>query len=176
MKILNCKLFLFISTFLGCASNYAPLDVVNKVDLDRYLGKWYEISSFPQSFQKGCNCSTAEYFKTDDDYIKVVNKCRKDSPTGELKTANGKAFVKDTATNAKLSVQFFWPFRGAYWIIELANDYSYAVVGHPNREYLWILSRTPRMDSKIYSMLLEKISNKGFDTNKLVITNQTCND
>lgn len=174
MKKIIFSLLIPMLSYFGCSSSYPELEVVRKVDLDRYLGKWYEISSFPQSFQKGCNCTTAEYFKTDEDFIKVVNKCRKDSPTGELKTANGKAFLKDTTTNAKLSVQFFWPFRGDYWIIELANDYSYAVVGHPNREYLWILSRTPQMDEKIYSSLLEKVKNKGFDIKKLVKTDQSC--
>ena len=170
------KLILPLLTIFGCAGNYSQLDVVSHVDLEKYLGKWYEISSFPQSFQKGCNCTTAEYFRTDEDYIKVINKCRKGSPNGELSTATGKAFIKDTSTNAKLSVQFFWPFRGDYWIIELAEDYSYAVVGHPNRDYLWILSRKPQMDEKVYTMLLEKIKNKGFDVNRLVKTNQSCNN
>ncbi len=159
----------------GCGSNYQPLEVVKHVDLDRYLGKWYEIASFPQSFQKGCNCSMAEYFKTNDDYIKVVNSCRKNSPNGELTTATGKAFVVDTTTNAKLKVQFFWPFKGDYWIIDLAEDYSYAVVGHPNREYLWILARKPVMDVSIFNSILARVKSKGFDINKLNKTNQLCN-
>ncbi len=175
MKKLLITAFLPLLTLFGCGSNYAPLDVVEYVDLDKYLGKWYEISSFPQSFQKGCNCSTAEYFKTDDGYIRVVNSCRKDSPDGEVKTANGKAFIEDSKSNAKLKVQFFWPFKGDYWIIDLADDYSYAVVGHPNREYLWILSRKPEMESTLYNSILEKIKQKGFDISKLNKTNQTCN-
>lgn len=164
-----------VLALIGCSSVYPPLDVVDHVDLDRYLGKWYEISSFPQSFQKGCNCSSAEYFKTDKDYIRVLNTCRKGSTKGELSTADGKAFVVDTTTNAKLKVQFFWPFKGDYWIIDLASDYSYAVVGHPNREYLWILSRTPKMDNATYNSIIERVKAKGFDVNKLQITNQDCN-
>ena len=174
MKKFIITAFLPLLTLFGCGSNYAPLEVVKYVDLDKYIGKWYEISSFPQSFQKGCNCSTAEYFKTDDDYIRVVNSCRKDSPNGELKTANGKAFIEDTKSNAKLKVQFFWPFKGDYWIIDLADDYSYAVVGHPNREYLWILARKPEMESTLYNSILEKIKQNGFDISKLNKTNQTC--
>ncbi len=174
MKKILYTIFLPIITLLGCSTTYPKLDVVEKVDLERYLGKWYEIASFPQSFQKGCNCSTAEYFKTDDDYIRVLNSCRKGSPSGELSTAEGKAFVIDTLTNAKLKVQFFWPFKGDYWIIDLADDYSYAVVGHPNREYLWILSRTPIMENSIYNSILERVKSKGFDINKLQLTNQTC--
>ena len=157
----------------GCGS-YPPLDVVPRVDLDRYIGKWYDIASFPQSFQEGCNCTSAEYFKTDKDYIRVVNTCRKGSPTGELKTAEGKAFVVENSNNAKLRVQFFWPFRGDYWIIDLAADYSYAVVGDPSRKYLWILSRTPKIDDSIFNAIVERIKAKGFDTSKLLRTNQSC--
>jgi apolipoprotein D and lipocalin family protein len=175
MKIKIIRFIIPVLALLGCNSNYPSLDVVKSVDLERYLGKWYEIASFPQSFQKGCNCSTAEYFKTDEDYIRVINSCRLDSVNGKLKTAEGKAFIVDTITNAKLKVQFFWPFKGDYWIIDLAEDYSYAVVGHPNREYLWILSRTKIMDTQIYKNILERVKAKGFDITKLNRTVQECN-
>ena len=79
--------------------------------------------------------------------------------------------MKNTG-NAKLKVQFFWPFRGKYWIIDLAEDYSYAVVGHPNRKYLWILSRTPVMDQEIYNEILKRVKDKGFDIGKLKMTIQ----
>lgn len=150
----------------------AELTTVPYVDVDRYLGKWYEIASFPQRFQKGCNCTTAEYYLHPDGYIKVENKCLKD---GKLKVATAKAKIKDTVTNAKLSVQFFWPFSGKYWIIDLADDYSYAVVGHPNREYLWILARSPKMDDQTYQGILNRVQQKGFDLSKLSSTNQSCN-
>jgi apolipoprotein D and lipocalin family protein len=150
----------------------AELTTVPYVDVDKYLGKWYEIASFPQRFQKGCNCTTAEYYLHPDGYIKVKNKCLKD---GKLKVATAKAKIKDTVTNAKLSVQFFWPFSGKYWIIDLADDYSYAVVGHPNREYLWILARSPKMDDQTYQGILNRVQQKGFDLSKLSSTNQSCN-
>ena len=175
MKKRFCKYIFPIFAIFGCSSNYPPLEVVKYVDLDRYIGKWYEIASFPQSFQKGCNCSTAEYFKTDDNYIRVLNSCRKYSKTAELTKAEGKAFISDTTSNAKLKVQFFWPFKGDYWIIDLAEDYSYAVVGHPNREYLWILSRTPKMGDSLYQSILERIKLIGFDITKLNKTVQECN-
>ncbi len=122
-----------------------PLATVPQVDLKKYLGKWYEIAAFPQSFQKGCSCTFAEYSLRPNGDIQVKNTCLKE---GKTKIATGKAVVKDKATNAKLSVTFFWPFSGKYWIIALAPDYSYAVVGHPNRDYLWILSRKPVMDEQ----------------------------
>lgn len=165
-----------IALLTSCKSDYPYLATVQSVDLNKYIGKWYEIASFPQSFQKGCNCTTAEYFLTDKDYIRVLNSCRKDSPEGKLKTAEGKAFIVEGTNNSKLKVQFFWPFKGDYWIIDLADDYSYAVVGHPNRQYLWILSRTPKMDSNIFNEIISRIETNGFDVSKLLITNQSCTE
>jgi apolipoprotein D and lipocalin family protein len=147
------------------------LQTVPHVDLQRYLGIWYDIASFPQSFQKGCSCTTAEYSLNKDGSVKVVNTCRKE---GKLKVSKGKARVVDKETNAKLSVTFFWPFKGKYWIIDLADDYSYAVVGHPNRKYLWILSRTKQMNPEIYEGILARIRAKGYDLSKLKKTEQQC--
>lgn len=148
------------------------LDTVRYVDLNRYAGKWYEIASFPQRFQKGCHCTTAEYTPTDKGYIIVENRCNRDSVTGKPSYIKGKAFVDENSGNSKLKVQFFWPFKGKYWIIDLADDYSYAVVGHPNREYLWILSRTPFMDETVYQQIVSRIKEKGFDVSKLQRTEQ----
>ena len=127
----------------GCASSTTerlhlpPLRTVAHVDLSRYLGTWCEIASFPQRFQRGCTATTAIYTPRDDGKIDVLNRCRKDALDGPEKSAHGPARV-DHATNAKLEVSFFRPFWGDYWIIDLADDYSYAVVGHPGRDYLWI--------------------------------------
>ena len=109
----------------GCAAtakDKPPLTVVDSVDLERYLGKWYEIASYPAWFQKGCTGSTAEYSLLPDGKIEVINHCRKDSLDGAEDSAEGKAWVVDPETNAKLKVQFFWPFRGDYWILEVADD------------------------------------------------------
>jgi len=149
-----------------------PLETVRKVDLERYLGKWYEIARFPQSFEKNCTCSTAEYSLNDDGSIKVLNSCIKKS---ELDIAEGRAVVTDKKTNAKLKVHF-GIFSGKYWIIALAPDYSYAMVGHPNRKYLWILNRKPEMDTQTYNFLLVQAAAKGFDVRNLVKTEQHCQD
>lgn len=148
------------------------LKAVPSVDLKKYSGKWYEIASYPQKFQKGCHCTTAEYTLTDKDYVIVENRCNRDSINGKESYIKGKAFIEKNSGNAKLKVQFFWPFRGKYWIIDLADDYSYAVVSHPNREYLWILSRTPKMKTDVYDQILEKLKEKGFDLSKLQRTVQ----
>jgi apolipoprotein D and lipocalin family protein len=175
------KTILLASLLLGlpamaksASAEEKPLATVPSVDLQKYMGRWFEISAFPQSFEKGCHCTVAEYSMTDKGYVKVVNTCRKGSPDGKAKVANGKAFVVEGSNNAKLRVQFFWPFRGNYWIIDLADDYTYAVVGDPSRKYLWILCRTPRMEPGLYRDIVDRAANKGYDVSKLQMTDQTC--
>ncbi len=148
------------------------LQTVPFVDLKKYAGKWYEIASYPQRFQKGCNCTTAEYTLSEKGFVIVENRCKKDSVNGKESYIKGKAFVEKDSSNSKLKVQFFWPFTGKYWIIDLADDYSYAVVSHPNKKYLWILSRKPKMDDAIYQQILSRLKEKGFDLLKLKITTQ----
>lgn len=148
------------------------LVTVPKVDLEKYVGTWYEIASFPQRFQKGCHCTTATYTMTDKDYIIVENRCRKDSITGRETYIKGKAFIDPNSKNSKLKVQFFWPFKGKYWIIDLAEDYSYAVVGHPNREYLWVLAREPKINTETYDAILSRAKHNGFDIDRLIKTVQ----
>jgi apolipoprotein D and lipocalin family protein len=149
------------------------MDVVADVDLTRYTGKWYEIASFPQYFQRGCVASSATYSLRDDGRIDVLNQCRDESFDGKLRQAEGVAWVVDPSeSQAKLKVQFFWPFSGDYWIIELDPDYQYAVIGHPSREYLWILSRTPTMQPDQYASVLERIESHGYTLDRLNRTPQ----
>jgi apolipoprotein D and lipocalin family protein len=159
--------------FVGCSPttterlHLAPLPTVAHVDLPRYLGTWYEISSFPQSFQKGCTATTATYKSRADGDIDVINRCRKDSVDGPEKVAEGRARVVDKTTNAKLEVSFFRPFWGDYWVVALGNDYEYAVVGHPSRDYLWILSRSPTMTNDLYASIVHRLSLLGYETKRL---------
>jgi apolipoprotein D and lipocalin family protein len=164
-----------VSIFLLMITNVAmsqSLQTVPSVNLEEYAGKWYEIASIPQWFQRGCNCTTAEYTLTDKGYVIIENRCNKDSVNGKQSYIKGKAFVVENSGNAKLEVQFFWPFKGKYWIIDLGDNYRYAVVGHPNRKYLWILSRTPKMDETLYKEILFRIKEKGFDVSKIKFTKQ----
>jgi len=165
--ILNIILFLLFTK-----SNAQTLQTVANVDLKRYAGKWYEIASYPQRFQKGCHCTTAEYTLSDKGYVTIENRCNKDSVNGKHSYIKGKAFVVKNSGNAKLKVQFFWPFKAKYWIIDLADDYSYAVVSHPNKKYLWILSRTPKMEEETYQQIIARLKDKGFDLKKLKRTVQ----
>jgi apolipoprotein D and lipocalin family protein len=151
-------------------NEYSTLEVVPHVDLQKYLGKWYEIAHLPARFQEGCSETTATYSLSKDGSISVLNECKRNS---KVKQAKGKAKVVDKTTGAKLKVTFFWPFYGDYWIIKLGDDYDYAVVGTPNRKYLWILSRTPQMDDKLFSQLIEFVKSKGFDVGSLIKTSHS---
>jgi apolipoprotein D and lipocalin family protein len=165
------------STFLlcGCQEIGPPKEAVTvpSVNLERYAGTWYEIASFPTWFQKGCFCTTAEY-AVRDDHIDVKNSCRKGSAEGERDVATGKAWSVPGTGNSQLKVQFFWPFKADYWIIALDENYQWVLVGHPEREYLWILSRDPRMEESLYRSLVEKAREKGYDVTRLKRTDQSC--
>jgi len=136
------------------------------------MGTWYEIASYPQSFQKGCTGTTATYSILENGLVRVENRCRKPDLDGELDTANGRARVVDPMNSAKLEVSFFRPFWGDYWIVELGENYEYAVVGHPSRDYLWILSRTKTMPDEVYRALITRLEAQGYDEDRLRRTKQ----
>ncbi|GHA66970.1 lipocalin family protein [Pontibacter akesuensis] len=153
---------------------YAPLETVPEVDLEQYEGRWYEIARLPQRFEKGCHCVYAEYSQHPDGYVEVRNACREGGPDGKLDIATGKAFPVEGSHNSKLKVQFFWPFKGDYWILELASDYKYALVGTPDRKSLWILSRTPQLSEDVYERYVQLAAKKDFPVEKLIKTDQSC--
>lgn len=167
------KYTLILSTilfFVACSSKNPPLETVQKVELDKYLGTWYEIARYEHFFEKDCKDVTANYSMMDEETIKVINRCT-NIQTNEKKEALGRAYATDI-TNSKLKVSFFRPFYGDYWILILDKNYDYVVVGTPNREYLWILSRTAKLDEKIKKEILEKLPTLGFETSKLIWTIQ----
>lgn len=149
-----------------------PLETVKQVDLDRYLGTWHEIASFPMSFQKGCVNSRAHYSMREDGLIRVLNSCNKGCATGPLEVAEGKAKIIPGSGNAKLEVSFFWPFWGDYWIVDLdAEGYQWAVVGHPGRDYLWVLCRSPEMKRDVYDGICRRLKDdRQYPLERLVVT------
>lgn len=157
----------FILFSLPLTMKTQNLQTVAQVDLDKYAGKWYEIASYPMRFQKGCHCTTATYTKSAKGFVIVENRCNRGSVDGPESYIKGKAFVVKHSGMAKLKVQFFWPFRADYWIIDLADDYSYAVVSNPGRTTLWILSRTPQMDPEVYDAILQRLDQQGFELSRL---------
>jgi apolipoprotein D and lipocalin family protein len=174
MEVLMFK-FLFvlglILSFTACAANSSStVRTVNYVDIPSYMGTWYEITKFPNSFQKKCLATKAEYRLRKDGKVAVKNTCKQRK--GE-NTANGIARIADKTTNAKLKVSFvpflnrFGLFAGDYWILDLAPDYSYVLVGSPSREFLWILSRSPKLDQNIIESLKDVALREGFDITRL---------
>jgi len=162
-----------VATLLGAAlvtpvpaSGFAPLRTVDRVELSRYSGRWYEIARLPNRFQKHCAESIADYSLRDDGELDIVNSCRNEKD-GTSHQARGRAWVVDPASNARLKVTFFWPFRGDYWIIELGRGYEYAVVGTPDRKYLWVLSRTAEMEENLYAAIMRRAAQQGFDIRKV---------
>jgi apolipoprotein D and lipocalin family protein len=159
----------------GCPAAEPP-ETVNYVDVEEYMGKWYEIARYPVFFQKGLVGVTAEYSLNEDGTVKVVNKGYEGSLDGELQRIEGTARVADKETNAKLKVSFFdilpeWTDSN-YWIIMLGDEYEYAVVSDDKRDNLWILSRTPQMEQERLDMILDELEQRGFDTSKLQFTPQ----
>ena len=147
-----------------------PLETVADVDLQRYTGTWYEIARFPHRFQKDCYATRAVYTLREDGLIGVYNECRKGAADGPIKAVKGKARVVDKQTNAKLEVSFFWPFWGDYWIIDLDPDYQWAVVGHPSRSYLWILSRQEKMEAEVLDGIRLRLQQQGYNLSQLLIS------
>jgi apolipoprotein D and lipocalin family protein len=148
----------------------APVTSVAAVDLARYGGKWFEIANFPMFFQRNCiGDTTAEYGLTPKGDVSVTNRCRTDSGFDQ---AQGSATVVEGSNNARLKVSFFWPFRSDYWVIGLDADYRWAVVGNPNRKYLWVLSRTPKLPKELLEAALKAAQIQGFDLSQLRYTAQ----
>ena len=159
---------------VGCGFEalFPPLPVVENVDLARYAGTWYEIARYPNGFEEGCTGVTAEYTVREDGTVRVVNTCRESTLDGPVWQIEGFAESADATTNAKLTVYFFFPFGAPYWIIELDEDYQYAVVGEPSRSFLWILSRTPTLDAATYQSILDGLPAQGYDPGRLELTPQ----
>lgn len=180
IALLFSFLVLFAVTSVSQNKSTQPLEVVPSIDLNRYVGTWYEIARLPFRYQSQCiGDVTATYTLLEDGTIKVVNRCRKQN--GEIDEAEGRAKrASDDGPNTKLKVRFapaflsFLPFVwGDYWIIDLAPDYSYAVVGEPDRKYMWVLSRTPAMEETTIQGILDRVKQKAYDLTALVRTKQT---
>ena len=156
-----------------------PVRTVGSVDLDRYAGRWYEVARLPNRFQDDCACCvTATYTRRPDGRLTVVNECR--TADGEPKSVEGEAkLAREEGPTSKLKVRFAPAFLsflgfvwGDYWILDLAEDYSHALVGSPDRKYLWVLAREPALAEGAYARILDKASGMGFDVTRVESTRQ----
>lgn len=150
------------------AAEMPPVAAVERVDLTRYAGRWHEIAAFPMFFQRQCvGDTTADYALRPDGEVTVINRCRTASGFDQ---ATGRAWAVAGTGDAQLKVSFFWPFRSDYWIIGLDENYRWAVVGNPNRKYLWILSRTPELPAAELERALQAARAQGYDLAQLKYT------
>lgn len=154
--------------FGGCASKEPSLPTVSHVDLDRYQGVWYEIARYENRFEKGCVGASATYERVGNK-LRVTNRCfdASGTQTGEAK---GTAKLANPNDTSKLKVSFFWPFYGDYWVLMLADDYRYSVVGDPKRDYFWILARDTSLDKADINTILERMPALGYDPEQLYWT------
>jgi len=165
--------------FSGCAISGTPvldnIQTVDRVDLERYAGVWYEIASLPTPFAKNLVCVTATYTIMEDGKVEVLNQGYKGSPDGKLSGITGTAWVPNPEEQGQLKVSFFPIISSQYNIIVLDEEnYSYAMVTGKNYNFLWILSRTPDVDPVIYDMLIQQAADWGYETDKIEVTPQTC--
>lgn len=164
-----------LATALPALAKPALLHTVNHVDVARYSGTWYEIARLPMPYQKACAANvTAHYALNDNGSIIVTNRCQK--ADGSWMQAQGRARAEDDS-NSRLSVTFLpaalrWlPVGHApYWVMALDEDYRTAMVGQPDRKYLWLLSRTPHMDEHVYQAYLQQAQQQGYDLSELMRT------
>jgi apolipoprotein D and lipocalin family protein len=162
------RLTLACSLLLACRNE--PLDVA-PVELARMQGKWFEIAKLPRPSQAGCFGTTAEYQLHSASELLVVNECRQGSHDGPLQRVSARAVVDDPEVPAKLSLDFGFAF-GDYWIIEVGSRYEYAVIGHPTRDYLWILSREKTLPSDELDAIVTRAKARGFPVGILSYTEQ----
>jgi apolipoprotein D and lipocalin family protein len=157
----------------GCTSLPDGVDPVEGFELDRYLGKWYEIARLDHSFERGLEKVTAEYSIREDGGVKVVNRGFSRN-AAEWNEAEGKAYFVRDSDEGYLKVSFFGPFYGSYVIFDLDKEnYSYAFVAGPDKSYLWFLSRTPTVSDELVRRFIEKAAELGFDTSELIMVDQT---
>jgi len=172
MRSLFIVICIMLSSCVGVPENIQP---VSKFSLDRYLGTWYEIARLDHSFERGLEQVTADYSLREDGGVKVINRGF-NSADKEWSTAEGKAhFVKDSNTG-HLKVSFFGPFYASYIIFDLGKNYEYSLVTSKDKSYLWLLSRTPTLNSELQKTLIDRMQNLGFSTKDLIFVTQTKNN
>lgn len=161
----------FAALLAACVGVPEGVSAVRGFNADRYLGKWFSIARLDHRFERDLEQVTAEYSKREDGGLRVVNRGY-NPQTKEWKSVEGRAYFVDAPDVAALKVTFFWPFYGGYNVIELAPDYSWAMVAGPNRDYLWILSRTPRLDQPTTDRLVGRARALGFPVERLTFVPQ----
>jgi len=161
MKTLCIILLIALTSFTGISNK-----PVERVDLKKFAGKWYSLYSIPTMFDKDTRETTATYTLNSDGYYNVLT-CAKKGDDNDIHTYTSKLFPQKEANNAEMKAQFIWPIKVDYWVIDLADDYSWVVVGHPDHKFLFIMSRKPSMDKNLYRQIVERCKEMGYPVEKL---------
>ena len=164
-------LLLACSLLSGCLGLPQGVEPVDNFQLQRYLGRWYEVARLDHSFERGLDKVTAQYALRNDGGISVTNSGRS-IKTGKMQQAEGRAYFVESPDLGHLKVSFFGPFYGSYVIFELDSDYQYAFVAGNSTDYLWLLARTPEVSQELLNRFIARASQLGFDTDKLILVNQ----
>lgn len=160
--------FAALSALAAACSEREP-NVAPNLELERFQGHWFEVARIPRDYDRTCVDTTADYTLTAPGRLELLHSCRLGSSTGALSQFGAPATVDDPATPAKLTLDLGL-YRGSYWVLEVARDYGYALIGHPSLTMLWVLSRTPTLPDDVYEHLRATAAHEGYDPNALVMT------
>ena len=167
----NFKIFIVFLFCLGCSINQnfneKHMKTVAYVDLEKFMGDWYVIANIPTFLEKGATNSIESYSLNEKGEIETTFSFYQDSPQGKLKTYRPKAFIFNKKTNAEWRMQFLWPFKLPFLIVDLADDYRYTVIGYPSKKYVWIMAREPKISNDDYSNIINKLKELGYNTDKI---------
>lgn len=143
--------------------DYGIMKTVDYVDIEKFMGEWYVIANIPTFIEKGATNAIESYRLNNEGDIETTFSFFKDSPLGKKKVYKPKGFIYNSKTNAEWRMQFLWPFKMPFLIIDLPKDYSYTVIGYPSRKYVWIMARESKMDDEVYAQILTNLSSIGYD-------------
>ncbi len=158
---------LLMFTLGGCASSQPPIRTESSVDLSRFMGDWYVIANIPTFIEKGAHNAIESYEMNDDGTIATTFRFRKGGFDGDIKTYHPTGFVEDDGSNAIWGMQFIWPIKADYRIVYLNDDYTQTIIGRQQRDYVWIMARTPNIPEKDYNELLQLLETDGYDISKI---------
>jgi len=151
----------------ACQASLPPLETVDYVDLERFMGDWYVIANIPTFVEKGAHNAVESYRLDEDGTIATTFTFRKDAFDGPEKQYHPRGYVRDTESNAVWGMQFVWPFKGDYRVIYLADDYSATIIGRNPRDYVWLMARSPAISDEQYRQAVQLIADAGYDTTQL---------
>ena len=163
----SLALLVTLALLSGCAASLPPLRTVERVDIERFMGRWYVIAAIPTFIETDAFNAVESYRLDADGTIDTTFSFRKGGFDGPLKTYNPRGFIVDVASNAVWGMQFIWPIKAEYLITHLSDDYSQTVIGRNKRDYVWIMARSPQIPEVDYQRILVELAAQGYDVTKL---------